>query len=120
MPAGLAPGARALVVGGSAVTGRAAAGGGPRIEFVRLTEVPVSAVLGLLNEPRNRRHMPLSSRFTEEAAVRWIADKDGQWQRHGYGPWAVLVEGEFAGWGGFRREEYGVGYTLVLAGAVGA
>jgi hypothetical protein len=29
------------------------------------------------------------------------------------------VEGEFAGWGGFRREEYGVEYTLVLAGAVG-
>jgi hypothetical protein len=28
---------------------------------------------------------------------------------------AVLVEGEFAGWGGFRREEYGVDYTLVLA-----
>jgi hypothetical protein len=33
---------------------------------------------------------------------------------------AVLVEGEFAGWGGFRREEYGVDYALVLAGAVGA
>jgi ribosomal-protein-alanine N-acetyltransferase len=52
--------------------------------------------------------MPLSSRFTDETAAGRGAAKDGQWQRHGYGPWAVLVEGEFAGWGGFRREEYGL------------
>jgi [ribosomal protein S5]-alanine N-acetyltransferase len=64
--------------------------------------------------------VPLSSRFTDETAAGRGAAKDGQWQRHGYGPWAVLVEGEFAGWGGFRREEYGVDYALVLAGAVGA
>lgn len=64
--------------------------------------------------------MPLSSRFTDETAAGRGAAKDGQWQRHGgYGPWAVLVEGEFAGWGGFRREEYGVDYALVLAGAWG-
>ena len=77
----------------------AAAGRAPRIEFVRLPAVPVAAVLGLLNEPRNRRHMPLSAEFTAEAAERWIAAKDGQWLRHGFGPWAVLVDGGFAGWG---------------------
>jgi hypothetical protein len=67
------------------------------LEFVRLTQVPVSEVLALLNEPRNARHMPLSSTFDEESAARWVADKDAQWERNGYAPWAVLVNGQFAG-----------------------
>ena len=50
-----------------------------RIGFVRLTEVPLAAVLGLLNEPRNARHMPLAGTFTEESAAEWVTAKDGQW-----------------------------------------
>jgi [ribosomal protein S5]-alanine N-acetyltransferase len=86
----------------------------PRIEFVRLTEVPLSAVMSLLNEPRNARHMPLSGEFSQESAADWVRDKDGQWDLHGYGPWAVLVDGEFAGWGGFQQEENGADFALVL------
>ena len=85
-----------------------------RIEFVRLTEVPLAAVVDLINEPRNARHMPLAGTFTEEAAAEWVAAKDGQWETNGYGPWAVLVDGEFAGWGGFQREENGADFALVL------
>jgi ribosomal-protein-alanine N-acetyltransferase len=85
-----------------------------RIDFVRLTEVPLSAVLTLLNEPRNARHMPLSGEFSEESAAEWVQGKDGQWDAHGYGPWAVLVDGEFAGWGGFQHEENGADFALVL------
>lgn len=87
---------------------------GARIEFVRLTEVPLSAVMRLPNEPRNARHMPLAGEFSEESAAEWVAGKDGQWQRHGYGRWAVLVDGEFAGWGGFQQEENGADFALVL------
>ena len=87
-----------------------------RIEFVRLTEVPLAAVVALLNEPRNARHMPLvSGKLTDESAAEWVRTKDGQWERNGYGPWAVLVNGHFAGWGGFQREENGADYALVLA-----
>lgn len=86
----------------------------PSIEFVRLTEVPLSAVMLLLNEPRNARHMPLAGEFSEEAAAEWVRAKDGQWEVHGYGPWAVLVNGEFAGWGGFQHEEDGADFGLVL------
>ena len=68
----------------------------------------------LLNEPRNARHMPLSSEVTAESAAAWVAAKDGQWATHGYGPWAVLVSGTFAGWGGFQREENGADFALVL------
>ena len=85
-----------------------------RIGFVRLTEMPIAAVLTLLNEPRNARHMPLASRFTEESAAEWVAAKDGQWNANGYGPWAVLVDGELAGWGGFQREANGADFGLVL------
>jgi RimJ/RimL family protein N-acetyltransferase len=75
----------------------------------------MSPVVELLNEPRNRRHMPLSSSiFSLEEAVAWVEAKDAQWAVHGYGPWAVLVDGSFAGWGGFQREENGVEFALVL------
>ena len=84
------------------------------IAFVRLTEVPIAAVMELLNEPRNTRHMPLSNTFTEESAAAWVTAKDGQWEEHGYGPWAVLVDGDFAGWAGFQREENGADFALVL------
>jgi RimJ/RimL family protein N-acetyltransferase len=61
-----------------------------RIDLVRLTEVPLDAVVALLNEPRNTRHMPLSNPFTPESAREWVQAKDGQWAEHGYGPLAVL------------------------------
>jgi [ribosomal protein S5]-alanine N-acetyltransferase len=87
------------------------------VEFVRLTEVPVAAVVELLNEPRNTRHMPLSGTFSEQSAAEWVSAKDAQWEQNGYGPWAVLVNGEFAGWGGFQREENGADFGLVLVPA---
>lgn len=88
----------------------------PRIEFARLTDVPLEAVVALLNEPRLTRHLPLSTgQFNAQAAAEWVAAKDGQWAAQGYGPWAVLVDGAFAGWGGFQREENGADFALVLA-----
>lgn len=86
-----------------------------QIDFIRLTEVPLAAVLELLNEPRLARHMPLSGAATAESAAEWVADKDAQWQLNGYGPWAVLLNGEFAGWGGFQREPNGADFALVLS-----
>jgi len=85
-----------------------------RIGLARLTEVPLDAVVALLNEPRNTRHMPLSNPFTPETAREWVQAKDAQWDEHGYGPWAVLVDGDFAGWGGFQREPNGADFALVL------
>ncbi len=72
------------------------------------------AVVALLNEPRNTRHMPLSTPFTVESAHEWVHGKDGQWEQNGYGPLAVMVDGDFAGWGGFQREPNGADFALVL------
>jgi ribosomal-protein-alanine N-acetyltransferase len=85
-----------------------------RIELARLVDVPLDEVVALLNEPRNTRHMPLSTPFTPETARHWAQAKDAQWAEHGYGPWAVLVDGDFAGWGGFQREPNGADFALVL------
>lgn len=86
-----------------------------RVDFVRLAAVPLAAVVDVVNEPRNARHMPLSGTFTEESAAEWVRAKDSQWEINGYGPWAVLLDNEFAGWGGFQREENGADFALVLS-----
>jgi [ribosomal protein S5]-alanine N-acetyltransferase len=89
-----------------------------RVDFVRLTEVPLAAVAALLDEPRNRRHLPLAGDpMDADQVAQWVAAKDGQWESNGYGPWAVLVDGDFAGWGGFQQEEHGPDFALVLAPA---
>lgn len=84
------------------------------VEFVRLTNVPLAAVTALLNNRRMHRHMPLAGESSEQAAADWVAAKDAQWAENGYGPWALLVDGRFAGWGGFQRETDGADYALVL------
>ena len=75
----------------------------------------MDALTGLLNEPRNARHMPLAGIFTTEQTAEWVAAKDAQWAANGYGPWAILVDGALAGWGGFQNEENGADFALVLA-----
>lgn len=91
------------------------AGASTSIDFRRLTEVPVTDVRELLNEPKNWRHMPLADGFSDAATADWVRDKDAQWELYGYGPWAVLIDGEFAGWGGFQCEDGVADYGLVLA-----
>ena len=86
------------------------------IDFIRLTEIDLDQVLAVLNEPWNARHMPLAGgeTFTPESAAAWVAAKDGQWDEHGFGPWAILLDGRFAGWGGFQAEDSGADFGLVL------
>lgn len=87
----------------------------PEVEFRRLTEVSLTAVMTLLNEPRNVRHMPLAGRFDHPQTAEWIQSKDAQWEDNGYGPWAVFLDGEFVGWGGYQREDVGPEFGVVLS-----
>lgn len=84
------------------------------MEFVRLTEVPLAEVVALLNNRRTHRHLPLAGEFSEQASADWVRDKDAQWEVHGYGAWAIMVDGRFAGWGGFQHEDLGADLALVL------
>lgn len=87
------------------------------IELVRLTEVPPADLVAVLGDPRLARHMPLWRPMSEAEVAAWVRDKDAQWERHGYGPWAVRVEGRTIGWAGLQREEHGPDLAVVLAPA---
>ncbi len=85
------------------------------IEFRRFSEIDPAHFIALMNDPRVRRQMPLTSDdFGAEACAAFIAAKERMWAEHGYGPWAFLVDGEFAGWGGLQWEEGDADLGLVL------
>jgi hypothetical protein len=83
--------------------------------FQPLSSVQPATWLTLLNDKDVHRHMPLAGdRWTGEKAADWAQSKDAQWQANGYGPWAVFVDGRFAGWGGFQKKDEEADFALVL------
>lgn len=85
------------------------------IEFRRLPEVDPKDLIGLMNDPLVRRHMPLArGAFGLAECARFVAAKERLWAEHGYGPWAFIIDGEFAGWGGLQPEGDEVDLGLVL------
>ena len=86
-----------------------------KLELKPLSEVDCSEHIALNTNPLVMRQMPLSdSNFDDAACKEWIADKERMWQEHGYGPWAFIVDGKFAGWGGLQPEEGDADLALVL------
>jgi RimJ/RimL family protein N-acetyltransferase len=72
-------------------------------------------VIDLMNDPLVRRHLPLAKNvFDEEAYTDFISAKEQLWQTYGYGPWAFLIEGQFAGWGGLQPEKGKADLAMVL------
>lgn len=85
------------------------------LEFKRLTEVGLAEIIALNNNPEVLRQMPLGSAdFDEVKAKDWVSHKDAQWAKYGYGPWAFLIDQEFAGWGGLQDEAGDADLALVL------
>lgn len=59
--------------------------------------------------------MPLAPEHFDEADCRaFVEGKERLWQKHGYGPWAILIDGVFAGWGGVQPESGEADIALVL------
>ncbi|KAF0805964.1 GCN5-like N-acetyltransferase [Alcanivorax sp. S71-1-4] len=88
---------------------------GIQLGLFRFVDIDVQAWLALLNDADVNRYLPLATTPWDAAAVRqWMADKDAQWADHGYGPWALRIDGRFAGWGGFQKEAHGADLALVL------
>lgn len=85
------------------------------LEFKRLTEVDPIDIISLNNNPDVLRQMPLgSANFDLAKAKEWVQQKDAQWQQYGYGPWAIFIDQQFAGWGGLQYEEGDADLALVL------
>lgn len=86
-----------------------------RLEFSRLGDVDCSEYVALNTHPLVRRQMPLTTDdFDEEACREWIRGKERMWEEHGFGPWAFIVDGKFAGWGGLQPEEGEADLGVVL------
>ena len=85
------------------------------IEFKQLTEVAQQDIIDLMNSGLVRRQMPLLKvEFTRADCERFVASKSKMWAEHGYGVWAFVVEGRFAGWGGVQPDEGEADLALVL------
>lgn len=86
-----------------------------RIEFKRLTEVKKSEIIELMNNHLVGRQMPLlRGHFGENECDKFIADKEQLWAKYGYGPWAFVIDGQFAGWGGVQPLNGEADLALVL------
>lgn len=87
----------------------------PVVRLSRLPDVPIGTIRALLNDLAIARHLPLEGAvFDHEATRKWVEEKDAQWERVGYGPWAIHLDGQFAGWGGFQKEGDDADFALVL------
>lgn len=85
------------------------------LEFKHLSEINHAEIVALNTNPLVRRQMPLSNDDFGEAECRaWVAGKERQWEQYGYGPWAFIIDGKFAGWGGLQYEQGDADLGLVL------
>ncbi len=85
------------------------------IEFRRLPEIEKLEIIELMNNDLVRRQMPLLiGTFTEKFCEQFVRAKESLWENHGYGPWAFVVDGSFAGWGGLQPENGEADLALVL------
>ena len=85
------------------------------LEFIPMREVDPEEFIRLHAHPLVRRHMPLcQDDFDLDSCREWIGDKERMWAEHGIGPWAIRIDGRFAGWGGLQPEDGEADLGLVL------
>ncbi|WP_404460830.1 GNAT family N-acetyltransferase [Providencia rettgeri] len=85
------------------------------IQFLRLPQIPTAEIIALNTHPLVLKHMPLGDALFDEAFCRnWVAGKEQHWSQYGYGVWAFVIDGQFAGWGGLQNENGDAGLALVL------
>jgi len=85
------------------------------IKFVHLFEVDEEQIIELMNNEMVGKQLPLlADGFSAENCRAFLKAKKQLWDEHGFGPWAFLIKGEFAGWGGLQPEHEDVEFALVL------
>ena len=85
------------------------------IRFVHLYKVKEEEIISLMNNELVGKQMPLlANGFSAESCRMFLKEKKKLWDEHGFGPWAFLINGAFAGWGGLQPEQGEADFGLVL------
>lgn len=85
------------------------------VAFKRLSDVSSADIIALMTDPRMRKHMPLlGAAFDDSACRAFVEAKERAWEEFGYGVWAFMLDGHFAGWGGIQDENGDPDLALVL------
>ena len=85
------------------------------IQLVSLWDVERRKLIDLMNNVQVRAQLPLlTDVFTQASCTAFLEAKQQLWDEHGYGPWAFMINGEFAGWGGLQPESGEADFALVL------
>lgn len=82
------------------------------IDFVALDQISQDDLIALMAHPSVRRYMPLLDDGFD--VQKFLQAKKALWDEHGYGPWAFVIDGCFAGWGGLQYENGDPDFALVM------
>jgi len=87
-----------------------------RLTLRSFTAQDVDPLHRILAEPDALRYFPHSDPPSRERVQRLVSRQLEHWQEHGYGWWAVELQGEFIGWCGLQylpeTDEVEVAYLL--------
>lgn len=85
------------------------------VQFVQLSQIKKELIIDLMNDEMVGKQLPLlSNGFSHEDYDAFLKAKKQLWDEHGFGPWAFLIQGNFAGWGGLQPEQGEADFALVL------
>lgn len=86
-----------------------------KIEFVSLNKIESDKLIDLMNNSVVQKHLPLmTEKFTTKNCHAFLDTKQQLWDKHGYGPYAFMINNEFAGWGGLQDEDGDADFALIL------
>jgi ribosomal-protein-alanine N-acetyltransferase len=85
------------------------------IQFTPIFEIQEEQIIDLMNNKAVGEHLPLlTQNFSAEDCQAFFKAKKQLWDKHGFGPWAFLINNEFAGWGGLQPENGDADFALIL------
>lgn len=85
------------------------------IKLVHLYEINEKEIIALMTNEEVGKQLPLlTGEFTTEDCQAFIKAKKELWDTHGFGPWAFVINGKFAGWGGLQQEHGDADFALIL------
>jgi ribosomal-protein-alanine N-acetyltransferase len=91
----------------------------PVISFAPLSSIGLEELRALTSDRQVVLHMPLAGPepMSPDELRDWVAGKEAITREHGFGPQAILLDGELGGWGGIEPDEAGASISLVLSPA---